>query len=206
MNGKVGLAVMRVQPLHKGHTRLINNMCEDCQTVIVCLGSAQISRVENNPWTVDERKEMIKNVYGDRIKIVPLTDLGAKHPMDWTNYIFDKLEKLGMKQPTDYYTGSVMDARWYTHCFYSREICETVEHDLSICQSLQQSVNFQHPSGITRQLHIIDRHQDMSLAATEVRGHLQLRSTAWKELIPAVNHELISSTYPDEFKVPLTAS
>lgn len=204
---RVGTAVMRIQPLHRGHFRIINRMIQDCRTVIVCLGSAQKSREEHDPWTVEERIQMIRNIYGSysnkgeflgcRVKIVPLEDLGASNPEQWTDYIFEKLDKLGMAEPTDYYTGSVADAYWYKHCFWN--------DDISVGE--QTMIDFtryrDHTGEVSRRLHIIDRNTNAVPAATDIRSYLSLRTDAWKEWIPAVNHELVESTYPEEFKVPV---
>jgi hypothetical protein len=40
-------------------------------------------------------------------------------------------------------------------------------------------------------------------AATELRSFLETRNDGWKKWVPAVNHNLIESTYPEEFKVRL---
>ena len=56
---------------------------------------------------------------------------------------------------------------------------------------------------VSRYLHIIDRDTNPVPAATDIRAFLSLRTDEWKQWIPAVNHELVESTYPDKFKVPL---
>ena len=193
MNNRVGLAVMRLQPLHKGHCRVINRMIQDCQTAIICLGSAQKSREEHDPWTIEERMQMLRNVYADRIKIVPLNDLGASGPEQWTNYIFQKLTKLGMKEPTDYYTGSKADAKWYSHCFWDGNQEQTYSTDFS---SKMRCV-----SG-NRLLHIIDRDMNLILSATDIRTCLSLSEPEWQQWTPRVNYDIIINNYPEEFKVP----
>ena len=191
-NGRVGLMVGRFQPLHRGHLKSINRMIQDCETAIICLGSAQRSREEHDPWTVEERQEMLKNVYGDRIKIKALNDLGAVGPKEWTDYILSSLKKIDMKEPTDYYTGSKFDSSWYNHTFYLEGVSVIDGNHSYITADLQR-----------RKLHLIDRDMNPVPAATELRGFLQLRSDGWKEWVPAVNHELVEGTYPEEFKIPL---
>lgn len=192
---RVGLMVGRFQPLHRGHLKSINRMIQDCETAVICLGSAQRSREQHDPWTVDERMQMIKNVYADRVKIVPLNDLNAATPKQWTDYIFEKLTKLGMKEPTDYYTGSIQDGYWYKHCFWGDEFWS---------DSDEQPNKLQFYNGETKRLlHLIDRGKNEVPAATEIRGFLQLRSNRWMDWVPAVNHKLVHDTYPEEFKVPI---
>lgn len=188
---RVGLMIGRFQPLHYGHTKTISLMIQNCETAIVCLGSAQKSHEEHDPWTVEERMQMLRNVYGDRIKIVPLNDLGARRPEEWTNYIFEKLAKLGMKEPTDYYTGSEADAKWYEHAFY-----------LAGASSYEAGGSFVTVDCERRELHLIDRDMNPVPPATDIRTYLSLRTNEWKQWVPRVNHDLVSSTYPEEFKVP----
>lgn len=192
---RVGLVVGRFQPLHFGHTKIINHMIQDCKTAIVCIGSAQESGTKRNPWNIEERMQMLRNVYGDRIKIVPLNDLGAANPDQWVGYIFEKIAKLGMKEPTDYLTGSEADASWYQHHFWTK---------LFDAQWEKLPEAYYTSDGIVRKLHIVERNHNPVPAATEIRTWLETRSNGWKHWVPAVNHDLISSTYPEEFKIPLS--
>lgn len=191
---KVGLMVGRFQPLHRGHLKSINCMIQDCEVAIICLGSSQKSREEHDPWTVEERMQMLRNVYGDRIKIVPLNDLDASGPEEWTDYIFDKLSKLGMAEPTDYYTGSMADAKWYTHAFYLDD-----EHAVSF----RTRAPYITAQAIPREIHLIDRDMNPVPPATDVRTYMSLRTEDWRKWVPAVNHDLVIGAYPEEFKVPL---
>src|SRR5690554_5504918 len=154
MSHRTGLAVMRLQPLHEGHLKIINKMISSCQTAIIGLDSAQKSREKHDPWTVEERMTMIRNVYGDRVKIVPLNDLGASRPEEWVQYIFEKLSKLGLKEPTDYFTGSLADSVWYKFHF------ATGDYGVPTCYN---------KNGFLRKLHIIPRDQNPVPAATEIR-------------------------------------
>ncbi len=190
---RTGLMVGRFQPLHRGHLKSINRMIQDCETAIIGLGSAQKSGEEHDPYTVEERMEMLRNVYGDRIKIVPLNDLDASTPEQWTNYIFEKLEKLGMSEPTDYYTGSEADAKWYIHCF----CLDGVEPEENWFKSPFITEDVQR-----RVLHLMDRDMNPIPPATDIRTYLSLRTDEWQQWVPGVNHDLVSSNFPEEFKIP----
>lgn len=206
MNNRVGLMVGRFQPLHRAHTKLINIMIQDCETAIVCLGSAQKKREKHDPWTVEERMQMLKNVYADRIKIVPLNDIGAVSPDQWVSYIFDKLDKLGMKDPTDYYSGSDFDASWYKEHFWSDTISSELVTRHSVSQGLVDDPrlkNYLTNGGVMRKLHILNRETSPVPSATEIRMSLELRNDMWKEWSAAVNNDIIIDNYPEEFKVPL---
>lgn len=199
MKNRCGLMVARLQPLHIGHCNLLLQMTMACETSILGLGSAQKSREPRDPWTVEERMKMIKNVFGDRLKIVPIIDLGATSPDQWVNYVVDKIVKLGLKQPTDYFTGSKLDGAWYRDHFAADwEALETYDSKIST-KSFSRYLDEEKR---IRRLHILDRNNGQIPPATDIRTSLTLRNNDWREWIPAVNHNLIENTYPEEFKVP----
>lgn len=55
-----GLFVGRFQPFHLGHLKAIKWILERCEKVIIVIGSSQYSFTERNPFTFEERKEMVK--------------------------------------------------------------------------------------------------------------------------------------------------
>lgn len=184
---RVGLMVARLQPLHRGHTHIINTMIETHRPVILGLGSAQKSREPHDPWTVEERMQMIRNVYGDRIKIVPLKDLGLVDVTDeWVDYVLDKIAKLGLPEPTDYWGGSKFDSLWYSSRF---------------AETNSDNPKYLAKNGQVRKLHILERDKNIFPAATELRTAMALEDDSWMEWVPTVNHRLIEETYPEEFKI-----
>jgi bifunctional NMN adenylyltransferase/nudix hydrolase len=65
----------RFQPFHKGHQAVIDAALEQAKQVIVVVGSSFAARNIRNPFTFEERKEMIQAVYSsDRVKVVPVSD------------------------------------------------------------------------------------------------------------------------------------
>lgn len=175
---RVGLAIMRIQPLHRGHCMIINQMIQECETVILGLGSTNKKPDPWDPFTPDVRMQMVRNVYGDRVKIVPLVDIRAASKSDWNEYVLSKLVKLGMKHPTDYYTGSISDASWYD---------ENFDYDA-------------HPGQM--KLHLLDRGANNIPSASELRTLIELNSNKWKEWVPAVNWALVEENYPEELLTP----
>jgi bifunctional NMN adenylyltransferase/nudix hydrolase len=172
---RVGLAVGRFQPLHFGHCRIIDHMIRSCKVCILAIGSSQKSREKHDPWTFEERKAMVKNVYGDRLKIIQLTDLGTTlGTSDWVDYVLGKIEKVGLPTPTDYWTGSIADSMWYRTRF---------------------------GDGLSRALHIVDRDLASIPAATDLRTFLELNSDDWKQWVPEVNWEIVEENFPREFRI-----
>lgn len=198
---RVALSIMRIQPLHKGHTTIINSMIEDFETVIVGVGSTQKQREKWDPWTFEERKQMLKNVYGDRLKIVQLQDLGTTEGSNtWADYVLEKIKKLGMAAPTDYFTGSQADARWYTNRFFLEGVSKwNITEPYS--STIYEGNGMYYSNGYLREMHIVDRAKNPVPPATDLRTFMELRDDSWKEWVPAVNWGLIESTFPEEFKV-----
>jgi len=56
---KKGLILGRFQPFHYGHLELIKGIIENGIEPLICIGSAQYSHTNENPFTVEERKKMI---------------------------------------------------------------------------------------------------------------------------------------------------
>ena len=107
---------MRLQPLHEGHTILIDAMFEACERVIIGIGSTQESGTERNPYSYEARREMVMERYGERdnLAIIPLIDIGARSKQEWVDYVLGELDRHALPRPTHYFSGSLADADWYT--------------------------------------------------------------------------------------------
>lgn len=65
----------RFQPFHNGHKAVIDKALEKADKVIVLIGSSFAARDLRNPFTFEERKEMIESVYSDQnVLCLPLSD------------------------------------------------------------------------------------------------------------------------------------
>ena len=87
-----GLSIMRAQPFHIGHQKLIDRMLKECARVTIVLGSIQEQGTERNPLNYTTRKKMIQNVYRtkseyERLKIIGLFDIN--NPAEWGEYVLD---------------------------------------------------------------------------------------------------------------------
>lgn len=209
---RVGLAVMRMQPMHNGHSELLSWMTRECEDVYVGLGSCDKSATRSNPLNFDVRKAAIQNVFGTRIKVFPLADLGATTGTnDWADYVLDKVHKIGLKDPTDYYAGSKADAMWYKDRFFNEEISSKPmprmhsSYPASVAYFWYREQPWDRLKGdfceVDRRLHILDRNLNNCPPATELRSYIELGSDEWKQWVPRVNHQLIETNYPDKFKV-----
>lgn len=73
----------RFQPLHLGHIQVINQALQQAKNLIILIGSSNVARSPRNPFTFEERKNMIFNAMHDgsiqkdwdrKIYIEPLPD------------------------------------------------------------------------------------------------------------------------------------
>ncbi len=65
----------RFSPFHLGHKAVIDTALEQAKEVIVVVGSSFAARNTRNPFTFDERRQMIKAVFPqDNVKVVPVSD------------------------------------------------------------------------------------------------------------------------------------
>ena len=76
----------RFQPLHNGHVFLIEkalDLAGDDDKVIVAIGSASCQIEPRNPWTGEERKEMIEN-WNNQVEVVLIDDIND--PPNWVEH------------------------------------------------------------------------------------------------------------------------
>ena len=77
------LFIGRFQPFHYGHLYAIQTILNECDNLILVVGSAQMSHQHDNPFTAGERIEMIRaalnaaKVPSDRYMIIPISDAPA---------------------------------------------------------------------------------------------------------------------------------
>ncbi len=74
MNALTCLFVGRFQPFHNGHLMVVKGMTKVCGRVVVAIGSADKHHAEKNPFTAEERKEMIQAALQDA-DIIPSFDV-----------------------------------------------------------------------------------------------------------------------------------
>ncbi len=77
----IGLYVGRFQPFHLGHYKVILNIENKVDTLIIGIGSSQYKNTKKNPFSFGQRKNMIERTFKDKkeildkIKIVSIPDL-----------------------------------------------------------------------------------------------------------------------------------
>lgn len=104
----IGLTVMRLQPLHNGHKKIIDSMLEENNLAFVLIGSAN-KKDSNNPFSFELRRLMLAKVYAEEIKsgklkVLPVNDIN--NPPKWVAHV---LNQLGGITPDKYYAGTDQD-------------------------------------------------------------------------------------------------
>lgn len=99
---KTGIFIGRFQPIHQGHIHAIGIAASQVDKLYILIGSANACRSIRNPWTYDERVNMIRSkLWSTRIsnvELVPLND----HPYNDTQWIADiraTVDHYGMGTP-----------------------------------------------------------------------------------------------------------
>ncbi|MBR1605798.1 MAG: adenylyltransferase/cytidyltransferase family protein [Alphaproteobacteria bacterium] len=167
---KHGLVVMRAQPFHIGHQKLVDRMLTECERVTVILGSIQEQGTDRNPLNYTTRKKMIQNIYRDkleyeRLKIIGLFDIN--NPAEWGKFVLDFIKESFPDLPTPdvYYAGSSYDAHWFKACVPHIELVDRTDQ------------NFPFVSG------------------TMVRDMIRYGDIRWKNFINPTNHHIIEEHF-----------
>lgn len=161
-----GLAVMRAQPLHLGHCRVIRQMLEQCQETTIVLGSAQECGTERNPFAFEIRKQMILNCFpAERLHIMGLADIN--NPLRWGYFVLEKMREVFPDAPVPdvYYAGSGYDAHWFAGKVAKIEIVDRNDPERPF------------------------------VSATMVRDMLKYGDERWKDFVPAENVGLIERNF-----------
>lgn len=90
---KLGLILGRFQGIHKGHESIIEKGLELCDEVLVFVGSSDKEGTSTNPFPYELRRDMLISIYGDKIHIFPLPDLGVGNVPKWGDYVIENAEK-----------------------------------------------------------------------------------------------------------------
>ena len=96
---ELGITVGRFQSFHIGHELMIDTACALCERVVVLVGSSQESGTAKNPLTYDQRERILRRVFGDRIEIYPLPDIGVGNNGKWGGYVLQKVEEFCHRRP-----------------------------------------------------------------------------------------------------------
>ena len=91
----VALFLGRFQPFHLGHLDAIKQILSKCNHIIIAIGSAQYFNKEKNPFSYEERKEMIEKVLiEEKISNFEIIGIDDIHNYDlWVKHVDEKVPK-----------------------------------------------------------------------------------------------------------------
>lgn len=173
---KHGIAVMRCQPFHIGHERIVDAMLAKCEMATIILGSTNI-KDKSNPWMFHDRKKMIKNVYGklpewDKLRILGAPDINNDER--WASFIIEDIvkeyyvEELEMEDYPGvdaYFGGSEFDTRYFRNS----------QLEINHVDRTDEAIPF--------------------VSGTMVRDMIRIQDPRWKLYVSKHNHELIEKYY-----------
>ena len=88
-----GLILGRFQLFHKGHESLVEKAMEYCDTILIFIGSSDKQGTLLNPFSYGTREMLIKEIYGDKVIVKPLPDLGVGDVPAWGDYVYENALK-----------------------------------------------------------------------------------------------------------------
>jgi len=196
MKQTISMAAMRIQPLHKGHYQMICQMLANSDKIVLVLGSAQEAKTENNPFTPQERVEMLRILFGksDKIKVMRVADLGATIPGEWIRHLLLEMKKIKLPAPTHYYGGSKSDLMWVNafNDMWAAESDEEIDNYLEISNPGVQTQE----KALT--VESCNRHCSGIMSATEIRKCIACGDDEWKEHVPGCLVDYIEDKFPKE--------
>lgn len=93
---KLGFIVGRFQMLHSGHEHLINKALEQCENLLILVGSAQEYKTFRNPFDFHLRMTMLQDLYEDNENVFVgfVDDLTNEndHSHEWGRFLLDEVK------------------------------------------------------------------------------------------------------------------
>ena len=108
-----GLLIGRFQPFHLGHLDAVLFGLARTENLFICIGSSNKSNERRNPFSAEERREMIvtsiEPSIADRIKIFDVPDVGDHEK--WTFEIDKTVPKYDIVFTNDEFTRTLFEKR-----------------------------------------------------------------------------------------------
>jgi len=112
---KIGLVHGRFQPFHKGHKFLVDKMLKECDYGVILIGSVG-KKDKKNPFSLEERKGMIKKIYGNNKKLFIGANIDLDSPYSknaqWDVVLSSCVLSLVGYLPTNIYSGKEYGVSW----------------------------------------------------------------------------------------------
>ena len=120
---KVGVFLARMQPIHNAHLYMVTKACEECDKVVIILGSENKKDTLRNPFTIEKRKEMLlvslPKQYRSKISVYEIPDWSMESKVEdykvWGRYFYyNVVSRINQKHFYLYYSdGKEMLDNWF---------------------------------------------------------------------------------------------
>ena len=118
---KIGVFIARFQPIHKSHELIIHQALSENDQVYVFISCSDQSRQKQNPFTIEERIDMINQVFPpaifqDRLIVVPLAEFPSYSKKKWGQYLYNKITETIKQNSFSLYcpNNTEMKMNWFT--------------------------------------------------------------------------------------------
>jgi len=109
------LFIGRFQPFHKGHLKVVQNIAKRYEEIIIGIGSSQYKQTIDNPFSSDERKQMIKKTlesHGvENYSIVLIPDI--HNPPKWVDHVLSIVSDFDVVISNDDFTKQLFSDKKY---------------------------------------------------------------------------------------------
>ena len=104
---KYGIFLARMQPVHNAHLFMVNKALEECDKVLIVLGSENKVDMLRNPYGIELREQMLRECFNEyqneKITIVTLPDWSMESDIDnakiWGRYFYyNVVSRIGQKK------------------------------------------------------------------------------------------------------------
>ena len=136
-----GLMIGRFQPFHNGHLNLANQILNECDELIIAVGSSQFNFTFSNPFTAGERIHFIHNSLVeskiDLSKVYILPILNLENNAIWVQHLKSMLPRFdsiysGNKFVQELLTNSSETFKIQDPVFYNKSDCNGTKIRMNI--------------------------------------------------------------------------
>lgn len=117
---KLGMYLGRFQPFHNGHKSIVDKMLEECEGVVIVVGSAQEKGTVKNPFPAWERAAMIEDVfrgYAQPVSIICMPDrLTVGNDSGWGDYVMRYVHSYGYDPDVIFQGYEAERNTWFSNC------------------------------------------------------------------------------------------
>lgn len=110
------LFIGRFQPFHKGHLKIVKDASKNYKEVIIGIGSSQYSNTNDNPFSKNERKDMIDNtlkkegIKNYRIFFIP----DIHNPPKWVEHVLSIVSDFDIVLSNNVFTEKLFSEKGFT--------------------------------------------------------------------------------------------